>query len=77
MGMISDYFESKLLYLNVFNICKPKCSRQHYPETLLSYRLIEIFTESIKEITEKIAFLSTCPKSGSPWRTQALILLIK
>lgn len=75
--MISDYCEGKTVYLKVFNICKPECRRQYCPEAPLSYRRIEPFTEFIKEITEKIAFLSLCPKSGSLRRTHALILPIK
>lgn len=75
--MFSHYLESKILYLNVLNICKHKCSWHYCPETPSSYRLIEPLTESIKEITVEIVFLSMCLKSGSPWRTCALISPIK
>lgn len=39
----------------MFLIGETKYSTRPWPETPLSCRLTEIFTESIKEITEKIA----------------------
>lgn len=77
MWMIFDYCEGKIFCLKVFNICKPERRRQYCPEAPLSYRRTEPFIESIKEITEKISFLSLCPNSGSLRRTHALILPIK